>query len=116
MTRRRIILLILIIVASSGAFFYDRSKTLLAGPGSPLGHTVTIRCPDAGLGSGQLYQADVAIRDAEGKTVCQWTDPRGQGSADGLRKMIESMRWTSDFTLSFRSRRNQLIRLSIPRE
>ncbi|MGB1129797.1 MAG: hypothetical protein ACPG4K_07090 [Haloferula sp.] len=116
MTRRRIILLVLIIVASAGAFFYDRSKTLLEGPESPLGYTVTIRCPDAGLGSGQLYQADIAILNVEGNTVSQWKDQRGQGSADGLREMIESMRWTSDSTLSFRSRPNQLIRLSVPRE
>lgn len=98
------------------ALSYWKSRDLeLKGPRSEKGLQAFILVDDRGLGWGADFYCDVEIRDQSGKVVAKWDDDGGQQSDRGVDNLVESMRWISERTITFKTHYgNDLTSVSIP--
>lgn len=94
------------IVASVGLlvvmlYLYSRPYEL-DGPTSPEGLLVTAHISDCSrFNWGADFYCDVTIRRPDGKVVATWKDDSGQGSREGVKSLVWSMRWIDARTLQF---------------
>ncbi|WFB37704.1 hypothetical protein P3T73_08030 [Kiritimatiellota bacterium B12222] len=108
--RKMSIALLVLIVALVWNTF--RAKPI-AGPSSPNGYRVQVDIRESFSKPTTAHFADVKILQ-NGKVLCEWKDPIGQKTLANVNKMVESMNWPNDQTLSFQVNTGQLIRLRVP--
>ena len=110
--KNRVWFLLLFLAAIFGAvavWFHDPS-----GPTSRAGYQSRIEVSDSLSGPGADHYADVVILNPHGIEISRWKDPDGQKSNDGIRNLIQSMRWSDDRTLEFRTHAGEQVKLTAP--
>lgn len=90
-----------------------QDDSLQKGPVSPEGHRVEVQLSDTGSTWSADFYADVRVVDSHDRKLVEWKDPTGQGNMEGVRKMLESMKWQSPDTLCFYAG-GELIELKLP--
>lgn len=95
--------------------FFHRDLTL-DGPTLVEGFVAVVVVRDRGFGPGADHEADVVIRDAEGKELVRDRDALGGYGDEGARRVVASMRWVEPGVLEYEQMEGVAERLRVPEE
>jgi hypothetical protein len=100
----------------AGVYYWMRYPSYVEGPPSPEGLRVKVEISDAFHSWSADFYADVKILDSEGRILAKRKDSYGQGSWEGVEKMMASMKWRDGKSLEFAARpEEEPIVLDVPR-